>query len=238
MNRKQFLQIAGPAFLLLANGQLVQATDLLSLVAKRKKKIRFVIASDGHYGEKNTDYVNFFNTLVTRINEEHKKERFDFCMINGDIVHNDPAFYPDAKAVLDQLAPRYYVTLGNHDRVSGEQWAGIWNMPLNYDFVIGDTAFLAAATSDISGKYQSPDLGWFSQKFEQHKKKKNLFVFFHIHDEDGIKTWQNLRFVFDAHFGGSWGTTYRGFRVVELLKDNSVLTYILNPFDKINPAKL
>ena len=39
---------------------------------------------------------------------------------------------------------------------------------------------------------------------------------------------------FDAHFGGNWGTTYRGFRIVEVMNDNSVLTYILNPTDKLN----
>jgi hypothetical protein len=49
-----------------------------------------------------------------------------------------------------------------------------------------------------------------------------------MHDE--------IPFMFDSHFGGSWGTTYRGFRVVELAKDNSFVTYIMNPKDKINLA--
>ena len=43
-----------------------------------------------------------------------------------------------------------------------------------------------------------------------------------------------LPFIFDAHFGGDWGTPYRGFRVVELMKDNSLVTYIMNPSEKIN----
>ena len=44
----------------------------------------------------------------------------------------------------------------------------------------------------------------------------------------------NVPFIFDAHFGGNWGTAYKGFRIVELKKDNSILTYILNPTDKLN----
>ncbi|MNR19566.1 hypothetical protein D3C85_1363640 [compost metagenome] len=44
----------------------------------------------------------------------------------------------------------------------------------------------------------------------------------------------NIPFLFDTHFGGNWGTSYKGFRVVELLKDNSMLTYLMNPTEKIN----
>ncbi len=48
----------------------------------------------------------------------------------------------------------------------------------------------------------------------------------------------DIPFVFDAHFGGNWGTSYRGFRVVELMKDNSVLTFIMNPTEKIQKATI
>ena len=70
------------------------------------------------------------------------------------------------------------------------------------------------------------------------KKYPNVKAIFngHDHDEEGIKTKNNIPFIFDAHFGGNWGTAYRGFRVVELLKDNSVATYIMNPLEKINEA--
>jgi hypothetical protein len=47
-----------------------------------------------------------------------------------------------------------------------------------------------------------------------------------------------IPFVFDAHFGGSWGTDYRGFRVVELMKDNSIVTYLMNPLTKIREERL
>jgi hypothetical protein len=40
--------------------------------------------------------------------------------------------------------------------------------------------------------------------------------------------------LFDAHMGGSWGTPYKGFRVVEILKDGTLVSYMMNPTQKIN----
>ena len=53
---------------------------------------------------------------------------------------------------------------------------------------------------------------------------------------DGVKEKDNIPYLFDAHFGGNWGTRYKGFRVVELYNDNTVATYIMNPVEKINVA--
>ena len=69
---------------------------------------------------------------------------------------------------------------------------------------------------------------------------KNVRAVFngHDHDEDNIKIKNKIPFIFDAHFGGNWGISYRGFRIVELRKDNSLLTYILNPSEKLNEQTL
>jgi hypothetical protein len=272
MKRKEFLRLSVPAFLLLANGNIVKAHDyFLSADHRRKVKLRFVVASDGHYGQPKTDYENYFSTLVNRINEEHQKDPFAFCVINGDIIHDDKIHFPAAKRALDKLALKYYVSQGNHDHATAEEWQAIWNMPVNLDFTIRKNSFLVATTSNEKGTYLCPDLDWMRQKLEEHKKQKNIFIFLHInpgkltkhavdcpglfdllaghknvravfnghdHDEEGIKTRADVPFVFDAHFGGSWGTDYRGFRVVELMKDNSLFTYIMNPVDKINQATI
>ena len=187
----------------------------------------------------------------------------------GDIVHDDKTHYPAAKKALDNLQMKYYVSQGNHDLVTADEWKDIWGMPVNHDFIINKNSFLVGTTSNVEGKYLCPDLNWFSQKLEENKDQQNVFIFIHInpgqqtanavdcpeffdilgkyknvravfnghdHDEEGIKTKNNIPFMFDAHFGGSWGTAYRGFRVVEVLKDNSILTYIMNPTEKINTA--
>jgi hypothetical protein len=72
--------------------------------------------------------------------------------------------------------------------------------------------------------------------FELLSAYKNVKAVFngHDHDQDSIKMKDSLPFIFDAHFGGNWGTAYRGFRIVELRDDDSILTYIMNPSVRIN----
>lgn len=59
----------------------------------------------------------------------------------------------------------------------------------------------------------------------------NLKAIFHGHDhhEDHVREKDGKYYFWDAHIAGSWGTDYKGYRIVEILKDDSVLTYQLNP---------
>jgi hypothetical protein len=72
------------------------------------------------------------------------------------------------------------------------------------------------------------------------KKQQNLRAVFHghEHDQDGIKWQDGIPYLFDSHVGGNWGTPYKGFRVVEMQKDGSILTWIMNPTEKINVAEI
>lgn len=60
----------------------------------------------------------------------------------------------------------------------------------------------------------------------------------HEHDRDGIFMPKDIPFFFDSHIGGNWGTAYRGFRVVELMDDGSILTYIMNPEKRYKEMRL
>ena len=62
-------------------------------------------------------------------------------------------------------------------------------------------------------------------------KQKNLKAVFHghDHDEDNVKESDGKYYFFDSHVAGSWGTDYRGYRIVEVLKDGNILTYQMNP---------
>ncbi|MDO9376813.1 MAG: metallophosphoesterase [Ferruginibacter sp.] len=270
MNRKEFLYSAASLTVLLTGGKVSKAIDVETLLAQ-KIKLRFVVASDGHYGEKNTPYEEYFKTLVNNVNHEHQRVPFQCCIINGDIVHDDKHFYPAAKAALDRLEMKYYVSQGNHDHVSPQEWKSIWAIPVNYYFKIKRNTFLIATTSNEAGTYLCPDLAWLEAQLKKHHRQENVFIFLHInpgkltkygvecpqlfellakyknvkaifnghdHDEEGVKIKQDIPFLFDAHFGGSWGTSYRGYRVVELTEDNSIITYVMNPLEKINEAKL
>jgi len=267
MLRRKFLQQSSAAMLILSSGKILKLSESYEHWVAKKPRLRFVIASDGHYGQKDTEYEKFFSVLTDNINKHHKENPFEFCMINGDIIHDDPKWFPDAKKALDKLSLRYYVSQGNHDHATAEEWEKIWSMPTNLDFKIKKNSVLIGTTSNREGTYLCPDVKWFAGKLEEHKRQQNIFIFIHInpgkqtanavdcpaffdllskyknvkaifnghdHDQDNVKMKNGVPFIFDAHFGGNWGTTYRGFRIVELRKDNSLLTYILNPTEKIN----
>lgn len=267
MNRRSFIKNISFASALLMGGGIesLSATDILE--RRKKVKLRFVVASDAHYGQPKTEFDAFVNTMTTQINAFHQQNKVNFTVINGDIIHDKQPFLIQSKQKLDALTMPYYVTRGNHDMVTSEHWQEVWKMPLNHDVVVKKNAVLLGDTSNEAGKYLSPDLNWMQKSLEAHKNRKNVFIFLHIpqakwtangidtpaffdlikkypnvravfhgheHDQDGVKMVDKIPFLFDSHIGGSWGTPYKGFRVVELMKDNSLITYMMNPTEKMN----
>lgn len=269
ISRREFIKGMSSASLVLLGGSVIKLSPLEAASLKKGSSLRFIVASDGHYGQPGTEFDAFQETLISHVSDFHKANPLDFCVINGDIIHDGKDLLPPAKAWLDKLPVQYFVTKGNHDQVSDEHWKEIWKMPVNHDVRINGNVILLGNTSNEKGEYLSPDLEWMKAKLDANKKTKNVFIFLHIpqskwtkngietpaffellkqyknvrgvfhgheHDQDGVKMVDTIPFMFDSHIGGSWGTSYRGFRVVELVKDNSILTYIMNPTEKINQA--
>ncbi|EHQ28992.1 metallophosphoesterase family protein [Mucilaginibacter paludis] len=58
----------------------------------------------------------------------------------------------------------------------------------------------------------------------------NVKAAFHGHDHslDGVRYTGKLPHLFDSHFGGNWGTEYKGYRIVEVGNDNQIYTYQVN----------
>jgi hypothetical protein len=59
----------------------------------------------------------------------------------------------------------------------------------------------------------------------------NVKAVFHGHDHnlDGVRlSDDHLHHFFDSHTGGSWGTGYKGYRIVEVAEDNTIYTYQVN----------
>lgn len=270
MQRRKFLENISMASILLIDGKVLKINDL-SDFSKRKTQLRFMVASDGHYGQKDTPFQEYFDKFVAYINAAHEQDPFDFGVINGDIIHDNTDLLAAAKQSLDNLQIPYYVTQGNHDHATPAQWERIWGFPVNADVQMGKNVLLFGTTSNEEGKYLAPDIQWFTEKLKEYSKAKNIFIFIHIppikwtnnaidspefqqlvkqyknirgiflgheHDQDDIKTQDGIPYLFDSHFGGNWGTPYRGYRVVELLKDNTILTYIMNPTERINQKNL
>ncbi len=264
-SRRKFIQQISIASALLIGGRITDLSAEEVLGLKAKVKLRFVLASDFHYGQPGTAFDEMTDKVINQINLFNKSNRIDFCVLNGDIIHNEENLLPLVKKKTDNLQVPYYVVRGNHDMVTDELWNEVWKMPLNLSFEAKGSAFILADTSNIQGTYVSPDLQWLKEQLEQHKNKKNVFLILHIpqalwtnhaidtpdffelihkypniragfhghvHDQDGVFMAKKIPFLFDSHVGGNWGTPYRGFRVVELLNDGTLITYMMNPTEK------
>lgn len=266
-SRRKFIKNISFASAFFLTGKISKLSAAEVLLYQKQVQLRFVVASDAHYGQPNTPYEQMLDTVTQHINLFHQHSPLDFCVMNGDLIHNEKTFLPQVKSKLSILNMPYFVTRGNHDMVASDYWEQVWGTPLNHDVVIKDNAILLGDTSNEQGTYVAPDLNWLSNKLEAHKNKKNSLLFIHIpqakwtangidtpaffdiikqypnvkavfhgheHDQDGYKMVDKVPYIFDAHIGGNWGTAYKGFRVVELLKDNTMLTYMMNPTEKLN----
>ena len=198
------------AFFMGGGFQSISAQDVDAL--KDQVKMRFAVASDAHYGQPDTPYEAMMDTIIDKINLFHGSNPIDFCVINGDIVHDEKSFLAQAKQKIDGLKVPYFVTRGNHDKCSSDYWEQVWNMPLNHQKVVRNSLVLLGDTSNEQGTYVSPDLAWLEAQLEANKKRKNIFLFLHIPQakwtKNGIETpaffelikkYPNIRAVFHGH---------------------------------------
>jgi 3',5'-cyclic AMP phosphodiesterase CpdA len=230
-----------------------------------KNKLRFALVSDGHYGQKDTPYIENFNNMIGWINEEYKTNGLDFVIINGDIVHDRP----DLLSVVNQqyfskFKMPYYAIPGNHDFADAKIWKSVFGYEDTYTFESRGIGFITANTSNPKGEFLCPDNVYLKTQLEYFKNKAIVFVVLHIpptkwlkeefynaecaetlnllhsypnvkaafhghdHSVDGVRYTNKFPHFFDAHFGGNWGTTYKGYRIVEITLDNKINTYQVN----------
>lgn len=267
MNRRDFLRTLTVGGYLVINGQII--SDLINL-SDNQVRFRFIVASDGHYGEPDTPYKEYFATIVEKVNRYHSMFPSEFIVYNGDIIHDKPAFLKPAFQALSKTKLPFFVTKGNHDMVTPEAWEEMWGYPQNQAVEFKNRVILLGTTSNVNGDYLCPDLDWFNKNLNTYKDSKEIFIFLHItpntwtdhgiscpdfhellaqfdnvkavfnghdHHHDDIKIEGKIPFMFDGHFGGSWGTEYRGFRVVEMLKNGILRTYLMDPDKKIKLNK-
>jgi hypothetical protein len=270
MHRRRFIKDLSAGALLLFNGTTLTASGNTWLGGKRPI-LRFAVASDCHFGQKNTPYSEYLDAAVGHMNERHNKTPFDFAVINGHIVHDDRNFFSGAKKALDGLRCPYFVTQGNHDHATPEQWESAWGMPVNIAEKMGDSVLLMASTSDEKGTYLPPDLGWLRARFDEYRDARHILLFIHIppvkwtanaiestgfqelaarqanlravfhgheHDQYGIKWKDGVPYLFDSHLGGNWGTSFRGYRIVELYRNGAIRTWMMDPLKSLEEADI
>lgn len=72
ISRRSFIKNMGVATAILLGGG-IQPLSAAEVFERRKKvKLRFAVASDGHYGQPKTEFDAFFNKITEQINSFHK----------------------------------------------------------------------------------------------------------------------------------------------------------------------
>lgn len=214
LTRRKFLENTLKGIVLIGAGNTLQsfAAPGFNLPAKGKVVLRFALASDGHFGQPKTTWVENHQRMTDWLNKEKAGRGLDHSFINGDIFHDDAAFLPEVKKTWDQLKMPYFVSHGNHDQIAEDGWEKTWGTRWHHAFDKGDTAFLVLNTADDKGKYICPDLDWTRKQLKKYRHKKHLFVIMHITPvkwtEHGIdcpelvtmfSEQKNLRAVFHGH---------------------------------------
>jgi Icc-related predicted phosphoesterase len=240
-------------------------------------KLRFAVASDGHFGQPNVDSHKHFSDLVSWINAEHQKQALDFIIINGDIVHDKPELLKVVKEkYFDRFTIPFYALPGNHDHADTATWKSVFGYEDNYSFIKNDVGFVLANTSNVKGEYICPDKEFLKSELDKLTNTGIVFVVLHIppyqwlpedtffikcesvinllqsypnvkavfhgHDHalDSVRYTNKLPHFFDGHFGGNWGTEYKGYRIVEVDKQDEISTYQVNASQNpiINRSKI
>ncbi|WP_346317908.1 metallophosphoesterase [Chitinophaga sp. YIM B06452] len=182
ISRRNFLEMTLKGIVLIGAGNTLQsfAPAGFTLPSRKKVRLRFALASDGHYGQPKTTYYENHQRMVKWLNKEKKGRGLDMAVINGDLFHDDAKFLPDVKAAWDKLAMPYVVSHGNHDKIAEPEWLKTFGTAWHHDFEKGDAGFIVLNTADVEGKYICPDLDWTRARLEMYAGKKHLFVIMHI----------------------------------------------------------
>ncbi|TDH28671.1 hypothetical protein EXU57_00920 [Segetibacter sp. 3557_3] len=180
-HRRRFLKQAITGAVCISTGNTLKVLgNNFTLPPANKLKLRVAIGSDGHYGEPKTAYEQRHTEMIRLFNAEKADRGVDFAFINGDLFHNDVAFFQPMKKHWDTLTMPYFVSHGNHDMVDEETWTKTFNHGWHYGFENKDIGFVVLNTADVTGKYVSPDVEKTRQLLQQYAKYGQLFVFMHI----------------------------------------------------------
>lgn len=176
--------------------------------------IRFAIGTDHHYGAyeiNNLTSDQRMQLFVKTINNEHKINPLNFLITNGDNVNDDSALLSPFKSHLDNLVIPYHVVFGGHDVCEEEQWKNLFGYGRNFDFEIGEYAFISINNWDGRGTHSywdesEADNVWLQNKVNQYSNKKGILLFAHFITESAhpntwniIKRTKNIKGVFYGH---------------------------------------
>jgi 3',5'-cyclic AMP phosphodiesterase CpdA len=147
----------------------------------QKPKLRFAIASDGHYGQPNTNYKKDHENIVRWLNEAHDQNPLNFVIINGDLVHDRPDLLAEVKKEhYDKLKVPFYALPGNHDHADTSIWKTVFGYEDNFSFEKNGVGFVLANTSDTKGAYLCPNQDFLKKELDKFSTLQTVFVVLHI----------------------------------------------------------
>lgn len=156
---------------------------------------RFIIASDGHYGQSGTDFESVHQTLIDSINKE---EKVGMVIFNGDLIHDEPKWMPEVKKVYERLQAPYFPVRGNHDRITVQAWEEIWGISPNFAFVQEEKfGFILADSSNEKGEYLCVDFDFLKNKLNEFEQLSHVFVCIHISQQDWTRHGVSCKEVMD-----------------------------------------
>lgn len=99
MNRRDFIEKAVKSIVFLGGGTLLQGISKkrYASVAAGNIRLRFAIASDGHYGQPGTEYDRFHDEMMNWLTKEHEHHPLACCVFNGDLIHDDTNLFAAVK---------------------------------------------------------------------------------------------------------------------------------------------
>ncbi|WP_268034653.1 metallophosphoesterase family protein [Algoriphagus sp. PAP.12] len=145
-------------------------------------KLKFITASDGHWGQPDTDFHSSHRNLIEAINQE---KDVDFVVINGDLTHDNADLIPEVKGVFEQFKAPFYMTRGNHDHMTDAAFLETVGYPVNHSFQVKDEfGVVLLNCSNTKGEYLCVDMDIAQQKLEEFSSLPHVFVFVHISQND------------------------------------------------------
>jgi predicted phosphodiesterase len=182
ISRRKFLKLSLNSAFIITTGNVLMPSgkNFFDDNSRGKLLCRFAMASDGHYGQPDTQYEMLHDQMIQWINAEKNDHGVDFTVINGDLFHNDVSFLAPVKAKWDKLAMPYYVSHGNHDQTEEAHWKTVWDSSWHFSFELGDIGVIVLNTADDKGNYICPDVDWTKNELQKLSSKKQLFIFMHI----------------------------------------------------------
>ncbi|MHA7128821.1 metallophosphoesterase family protein [Algoriphagus namhaensis] len=184
MHRRPFLKTLTALGGTLATGNFISlsAAEYRRTQADFKTVFKFITASDGHFGQPSTDFIASHKNLIRAI---EKEEQVDFVVFNGDLIHDEPGYMPEVKKMYDQLPVKYYVTRGNHDRISETEWQRIWGQPSTMSFTHQEKyGVILLSCSNEQGDYLCADLEVTKAILDGLNTMDQVYVFIHISQKD------------------------------------------------------